>query len=135
MLNPQALKLVEEMKKEADAVFKKHDPTMSAKLAGMALSDGGNDKMIDFLNLQFSAFLEASEKLPQEFTLSFSPESVFDALTKAQFYLFADQYRPTGGVAILPAARARKKDYNDTMDQRVLMAALEVQRCRTLLQL
>ena len=135
MLNPQALKLVEEMKKEADAVFKKHDPTMSAKLAGMAVSDGGNEKMIDFLDLQFREFMEASEKLPQEFTLNFSPEIVFSALTKAQFYIFADQFRPTGGVALLPAARARKKEYNDTMDKRALMVAMEIQRCRMLLKL
>jgi hypothetical protein len=134
MLDPQTSKLITQLRKEAISLFEKQDPNLSPMLAGMSLSNGGDAKIIGLLDQQFSLFLEASRKMPQEFTLNFHPQDVIDTLTKAQFYLFADQFRPTGGVAILPGARAKKKEFNDTMDQRLMIVALEIQRCKTLLE-
>ena len=135
MLKPEAQKLIEEMRKDAISAFNKSDPTLEFKLAGMSVSDGGGEKILSVLDQHFSEFLEANEKLPQEFSVNFSPEDVFNAKIKAQFYLFAERFRPTGGIAIMPSARAQKKAYNDMMEQRALMAAFGAQRCNILLKL
>jgi len=134
MLNQNDMELISRLKKEANEAFDKQDPNLRFKLAGMALSNGGHQKIIEVLDQNFLSFLEASKKLPENFTLTFSPEDVFDVKIKALFYIFADQYRPTGGIALLPSARAEKKAYNERMDQRLLMAAFEVHRCELLLQ-
>lgn len=134
MTDPQTSKLISQLRKEATSLFEKQDPNLSPMLAGMSLSNGGDAKILGLLDQQFSLFLEARKKMPQEFTANFIPEDIIDTLTKAQFYLFADQFRPTGGIAILPGARAKKKEFNDNMDQRLVLVALEIQRCKTLLK-
>jgi hypothetical protein len=107
--------------KEALAELTKHQPTYASMMAGAAF--GG--QIWGVLDTFFEELHTVGQKMPQEFSPS-SVEADFlaDVDTKASAYLATDLFRPRAGWSWSAKKRALKRELQDVMDKRALMALL-----------
>lgn len=128
------LQFIATMRKQAIEDVNRNTPDLQSSFAGIALSKDGSQKIIDVLDRFFSELVEVADKLPDEFSLSISPEDLANVDARAMMYLFLDQFRPNYGIAILPSARDQKNKYEKQMNQRAMFAALNIQKVRSVLR-
>ena len=133
MLNSEQTNIIKDLKKEADIVVRKNSPNLASMLAGTALSNGGDNKIIELLDQFFSDLYETAEKLPDEFSMDIKPELLSEVDAKALGYIFLDQFRPTLGLTILPSSTAKKKEFHALMDKRILYAAANLKKVRSVI--
>lgn len=112
---------LEAVGKEALAELTKHQPTFAATMAGAAF--GG--KIWGVLDTMFEELRAAGQKLPREFSPSaVEADLLADVDSRASSYLAIDLYRPRAGWSLSAKKRALKRELQDAMDQRALMALL-----------
>ena len=64
MINSAERKKINFFRKEAVFKFRKKSPHLFYKLAGIALSNGGSSKIIEFLDGSFLNFMKPQKKYP-----------------------------------------------------------------------
>jgi hypothetical protein len=134
MINSAERKKINFFRKEAVFKFRKKSPHLFYKLAGIALSNGGSSKIIEFLDGSFFELYEAAEKIPIEFSIEITGYQFSEIEAKAIYYLFLDQFRPKFGINISPEFFEKKKKFHNLMDERILYAADKLQIVRSVMK-
>ena len=107
--------------KEALAELTQHQPTFAATMAGAAFSG----QIWTVLDAMFEELHAAGQKLPREFSPSAVEADILaDVDSRASSYLAIDLYRPRAGWSWSAKKRALKREQQDKMDKRALMALL-----------
>jgi hypothetical protein len=113
--------------KEARAEFTEHQPTFAATIAGAAFSG----QIWAVLDTMFEELHAAGQKLPREFSPSAVEADILaDVDSRASSYLAIDLYRPRAGWSWSAKKRALKRELQDAMDKRALMALLYLKQAR-----
>ncbi len=123
-------KLISFWKEQAQ---KEIPPELGDTFAGTSLSVGGGIKMIEILNSIYADFEVEADRLPETFSSDISPDLLAKVDSLALMYLFADRFRPTLGIKILPRSRAVKREFHSYMDHRAMIAAVRLNQIRSIL--
>jgi hypothetical protein len=118
-----------ELEQQAMADMVRTTPTYSSAMAGAAFSG----KIWAVLEALFEDLQKAGEKMPEQFTLSISPDIPAAVDAAATAYLATDLYRPRGGWSFSAKKRALRRDLQNQMDGRALLAAAHLERARVYL--
>jgi hypothetical protein len=118
-----------ELEQQAMADMVRTTPTYPSAMAGAALSG----QIWAVLEALFEELQKAGEKMPEQFTLSISPDIPAAVDSAATAYLATDLYRPRGGWSFSAKKRALRRDLQSQMDGRALLAAAHLQRARVYL--
>jgi hypothetical protein len=121
--------VLHELEQKAMADMVRTTPTYPSAMAGAALSG----QIWAVLEALFEELQKASEKMPEQFTLSISSDILADVDSAATAYLATDLYRPRGGWSFSAKKRAFRRDLQNQMDGRALLAAAHLQRARVFL--
>jgi hypothetical protein len=119
---------MQDVGKEELAVLTKHQPTYASMIAGAAF--GG--QIWEVLDNFFADLYAVGRKMPKEFRPSaVEADFLADVDSKASAYLAADLFRPRAGWSWSAKKRALKRELQDAMDKRALMALLYLKQART----
>jgi len=122
---------LQSLREEARELMEKQRPDLPAMLAGMALSEGGNEKVLEVLSKFYIEFQKSTKAMPAEFSRSISPDVLFEVESKALGYLYFDLYRPRGAWTLSSKKRETIKECNDEMDLRAWEAAISLKQVRS----
>ena len=112
---------MQEVGKLALAQLTKHQPTYAATMAGAAI--GGQIWAV--LEALFEELEKAAQTLPNEFDLhAIEVDTLARVDSTASTYLATDLYRPRAGWSWSAKKRAFKRERQDTMDRKAMMAFL-----------
>ena len=107
--------------KKHSAELTKYQPTYASMMAGAAF--GG--QIWGVLDTFFEQLHAVRQKLPKEFSPSaVEADFLADVEQKASAYLATDLYRPRAGWSWSAKKRALKRELQDAIDNRALMALL-----------
>jgi hypothetical protein len=109
LLTKAQLAELQQVRDEAQAKFQKINPKLGAMLAGISLSGGGREKILDYL-------VQAFERLQEKIQLE----------SEALMYLLYDQFRPRGKWTLSTEQRELNAEFNNEMDRRAWMAVTAI---------
>lgn len=109
--------------------------SLAANLSGSIFNKNGRLQIISMLDSYYNEIIELHRLLPKEFELGVDPDLLgrIDALSS--MYIYVDKFRPQMPWSIFPSRRRMRKQFNDEMDQRLLLSVTVLKMVRSYLRL